>query len=301
MRGIQMITLVLSLTVVGCTSTNDEIDFVGQWSVSDLTPTGVIGVSPELIEFDEKISMLVTTIEEKKFWQLESGEFSNKPITLPHGADYTAIKKDDGSWIIYFLDFLREPGPEPPSPDEPKGVFSVTTEDFSSFSEPVHTGISQASGGQAWGVPDSVRTPDGDYYIYWVDEVDGEPFEVIRVATSEDGVLFDALDEPVIVGGYVDPFVLQASEGDWLMLLSTTPHPPKLPQKLHLAKSVDGLTWVVDSNPLLVDAEWNYLDPTAIKLGDEWFFAVSRVALEEAQNPMNAEVFSGRLKFEGQD
>lgn len=299
MGHLHTIIAVTSLAIAGCSGTNDEVNLVDQWSISELSPTGVIGVSPELIDYDDKISMIVTTIQDEKFWQLDGSEFSNKTVSLPQGSDYTAIEKSDGSWIVYYLDFLNEPGPEPPSPDDPKGVFSTTTNDFSNFSTAVYTGISQPSSSQAWGVPDSVRSPDGDYLIYWVDEMEGEPFEVIRVASSEDGVSFTPLDDPVIYGGYVDPFVLKASEGNWLMLLATTPHPPELPQKLHLAKSEDGLTWAVDPKPLLVDPDWNYLDPTAIETGDEWFIAVSRVALDEAQDPIHAEVFSGRLQFEG--
>ena len=79
------------------------------------------------------------------------------------------------------------------------------------------------------------------------------------------------------------------------MLLSTTPHPSELPQKLHLARSDDGISWEVDPTPLFEDEQWNYLDPTAIPQGDSWLIVASRASLEEAQNPENAELIAGTL------
>lgn len=299
MRKVAKDLLTCALTVGligGCSPQNPTVDLASNWEISTLQPTGVIGVSPELLVVDGTTTLIVTSLSEKKYWTSDNdSDFSPQQISMPPGADYTAIKQTDGSWRLYFSDFAESMGQAPPSPDSLKAVFTMTTTDFVSFSPGRETGVAQDNPGRAWGVPDTIVGPDGLVYMYWVDEVEGERWEVIRLATSSDGVNFQVREEPVIFDGYVDPFVMKAEDGDWLMLLSTTPHPSELPQKLHLARSNDGIAWEVDPNPLLEEGGWNYLDPSAIPQGNSWLVVASRVREEEAHNPEAAEIFVGTL------
>ena len=284
------------LLLAACSTENPGADLVSSWDVSFEHPTGIRGVSPELVEIDGVTTLIVTSLDPDKYWTTDDGiSFEKTSVQMPPGADYTVIEQPDGSWRLYFADFLGDFSNAPPGPDDLKGVLTTTTNDFLSFGPVEETGVAQLRPGRAWGVPDTVQAPDGSVFMYWVDEVDGERWEVVRLATSRDGVNFDVQADPVIFGGYVDPFVLQAEEGNWLMLLSTTPHPSELPQKLHLARSDDGIAWEVDPTPLFEDEQWNYLDPTAIPQGDSWLIVSSRASLEEAQNPENAELIAGTL------
>jgi len=139
--------------------------------------------------------------------------------------------------------------------------------------------------------------PDGTIHMYWVDEIEGEPREVLSHATSANGIEFTIDPEPVMFGGYVDPYVLQSDEGNWLMLLSTTPHPSELPQKLHLARSTNGVDWEVDPTPLLTDPEFNYLDPTAYLTGEgQWEIVFATSPKDEPLNPDLMMLVSGVLR-----
>ena len=187
------------------------------------------------------------------------------------------------------------------APGARKRVVSATTTDFQSYSTPTPTGVEQTTEGRAWGVPDTVVGPDGTVHMYWVDEVEGEPMEVLRHGTSTDGINFMVEPDPVVFGGYVDPFVVRAEAGDWIMLLSTTPHPSELPQKLHIARSADGFAWEVDPKPLLTNPEENFLDPTASPLGDNrWRLVFATSPKESPLDPEKMYLSSAILRFVGE-
>ena len=291
--------VVLALSVAGCSATaQPEADLVQGWSIGDIQETGIRGVSPELIEIDGESTLFVTSLDPQRVWHGDgSGGFVPAPLELPPGADFTVI--DEGSqWRIYWADFIEMPqAAQPMSPDAKKQVVSATTTDFRSYSPATPTGVQQVGEGLAWGVPDTVVGPDGTVHMYWVDEVEGERREVLRHATSANGIDFTVSAEPVMFGGYVDPFVLRAEEGDWLMLLSTTPHPSELPQKLHLARSSDGVAWEVDPTPLLTDPEQNYLDPTAYSTGEgEWQIVFATSPKDSPLDPDLMMLVSGVLR-----
>lgn len=71
--------------------------------------------------------------------------------------------------------------------------------------------------------------------------------------------------------------MLRADEGDWVLLLSTTPSEQRLPQKIFVARSSDGTTWDIDDTPLLESSDYNYLDPAAVEIGDnEWLVVLTQ-------------------------
>jgi len=291
--------VVLALSVAGCSATaQPEADLVQGWSIGDIQETGIRGVSPELVDIDGVSTLFVTSLDPQRVWHGDgSSGFAPAPLDVPPGADFTVIN-EGSQWRIYWADFIEMPqAGQPMSPDAKKQVVSATTTDFRSYSPATPTGVQQTGEGRAWGVPDTVVGPDGTVHMYWVDEVDGERREGLRHETSNNGIDFSVSPEPVMFGGYVDPFVLRAEEGDWLMLLSTTPHPSELPQKLHLARSSDGVAWEVDPTPLLTDPERNYLDPTAYPTGeDEWRIVFATSPKDSPLDPDLMMLVSGVLR-----
>jgi hypothetical protein len=285
MRSLTLLSVLgISVSLAACSGTPQaEASFASGWSVEGITPTDIRGVSPELIDIDGELTLFVTSLDPQKVWDVGAdGILSPSAKTVPPGADFTVIREGD-QWRMYWADFVDMPQPgKPMPPDATKRVVSATTTDFVTYSPATPTGVEQEGPGRAWGVPDTVVGPDGTIHMYWVDEVDGESMEVLRHASSQNGVTFEVTPEPVMFGGYVDPYVLQAEEGDWLMLLSTTPHPSELPQKIHLARSADGVNWEVDPTPLLTEPDTNYLDPTAYPLGDGTWQLVVATAPKDA-------------------
>ena len=249
--------------------------------------TNLEGVSPELIEDPAGGYLLLTTgLGQNRVYRSADG-VSFTPDTsfrVPMGSDYSLVQKPDGSWLLYYITFDGPPG-EPGKPMDPskaiKSVMVSTSAELTSFGDGVPTGIKQDKPGPAWGVPETYITPDGTYQMMWVDMVEGQNSEVLRTANSTDGITYTANEGFVISGGYVDPFMLRTDANDWVLLLSTTP--ARLPQKIYLAKSTDGISWEIDPAPLLEDAEKNYLDPAAVSTGaGKWLVVLSTAEKDNA-------------------
>ena len=242
--------------------------------------TDLEGVSPELIEDPSGGYLLLTTgLGQNRVYRSTDGvSFTPDPsFRVPMGSDYSLIQKPDGSWLLYYITFdapQAEPGKAPDPSKAIKTVMVSTAAELTSFGDGVPTGIKQEKPGPAWGVPGTYITPDGTYQMMWVDMVEGQNSEVLRTANSTDGITYTANNGFVISGGYVDPFMLRVEANDWVLLLSTTP--AKLPQKIYVAKSTDGVDWEVNPTPILEDAEVNYLDPAAVSIGSgKWLVILS--------------------------
>ena len=242
------------------------------------------GGSPELIADPRGGYLLLTTgmSTDKAYRSSDAITFTPDPsMQVPQGNDYSLLQRPDGTWLLYYV-VATAPAGQPGQPPDPskalKTVMVSQSSDLASFGPGSPTGIGQQVPGPAWGVPDTYRAPDGTYRMMWVDRAPGQNWEVLRTATSADGVTFSADPGYVISDGYVDPFMLRAEEGDWVLLLSTTPATQRLPQKIFVARSVDGRTWTIDPAPLLESADRNYLDPAAVQVGD----GVWRVVLSAA-------------------
>lgn len=267
------------------TASEEAITTTFQLSVDEVT--NLEGVSPELIEDPSGGYLLLTTgLGQNRVYRSADGvSFTPDPsFRVPMGSDYSLVQKPDGSWLLYYITFDGPPG-EPGKPMDPskaiKTVMVSTSEELTSFGDGVPTGIKQDKPGPAWGVPETYITPDGKYEMMWVDMVEGENSEVLRTANSTDGITYTPNDGFVISGGYVDPFMLRTDANDWVLLLSTTP--AKLPQKIYVAKSTDGIDWDIDPTPLLEDADKNYLDPAAVSTGaGEWLVVLSTADKDNA-------------------
>jgi hypothetical protein len=92
--------------------------------------------------------------------------------------------------------------------------------------------------------------------------------EVLVSAYAADGRSFEREDGFRLEGGYVDPVVIRAEPGDWLMLASTTPTRRNDAQKIFLCGSEDGLDWWVEPEPIISDPARQLFDPAAVRLPD---------------------------------
>lgn len=249
-----------------------------RWVIGDLNPIGVDGVSPEIVQREDGTFLLLATGQPGGPYSSTDGvTFTADPsFQMPSGADYSLLQAADGTWRLYYVDFQPAgnvaPG-QPPSPNNViKSVKVATSNTLGGFGKGLPTGIGQTEPGGAWGVPDTYTLPDGRTAMIYVDK--GSGGEQLMLATSTDGVQFSVEPQPVLTGGYVDPYVLQLDDDSYLAVLSTGPGRP--PQRLHLATSPDGLTWTVDPEPFLTEPGVNYLDPAAVQVGaDEWLLVIT--------------------------
>lgn len=150
-------------------------------------------------------------------------------------------------------------------------IKTATSSDGLSWTVESSTGISNTTGTQAWGVPDSIELPDGRIRLYWVDMPSGSSLEVIKSAISTDGVTFTEGSGYRTTGGYVDSHIIQAQDGNWVGLFATTPDASMLPQKIYVGTSTDGLDWTIESTAIISVSGGNALDPTAVSLGNGSF------------------------------
>ncbi len=244
-------------------------DAASAWQLgTDPDQIGLGGVSAFAVPLDEGgVRLYVTDREIKVYDSVNATKFAQNTLAqTPHGADPSIVDIEDGRKRMYYTHFIPgnsgRPGAGPGNPqDHQKQVRSATSSDGLVWSADAGVRIEDAG----LGVPDAVRTPDGGVRIYWVDQM-----ENIVSATSPDGLEFTPDAGTRLPKGYVDPAVIRATDGDWLMLVSTGPAQP--PQQLHVATSADGLDWDIDETPLdagLGDA--NVLDPTAIPVNESTF------------------------------
>lgn len=301
------------------------------YDLSKGSATGMSGVSPFAMEIDGNTDRVFHSAGEAGGWLVSvctvGGNCTQTSLPPDFGTDFTQVTLADRTQRAYFVI---------PEVDGSKEIATapVTYVDGTpTLGEITRLGFTATANERAWGVPDSVVTPDGLVRLYWVAEgkdrqggdqsenfeptraqqmcmmkyinrvtleamVSGQKKvtskakkaakkcglpasafgskskkgqgshsdEVIVSATSTDpsGTSFTQDAGYRTTGGYVDSDVIQAKNGDWLMLLSTGPGDP--PQRLFVATSRDGLKWKVNAKPL-TPASFNALDPTAVQLG----------------------------------
>lgn len=234
-----------------------------QWVFTDDgVELGISGVSPEAILLnDGSVRLYVTDLGIKVYVSSDGLTFTVVGASPPQGSDPTLILLDDGTYRMYFVK----------EEDGNQEIWTAISPDGLSFTEESGTGIKNTSGSVAWGVPDSVKTPNGSVRLYWVDDPTGasaSDFEVIKSAIAEDGLTFTIEDGFRTEDGFVDPYILKAEDENWVGLFATTPEVSRLPQEIYVGTSTDGLTWTIESVPIITISGGNVLDPTAVSLGD---------------------------------
>ena len=288
------------------------------FDLTDVAETNMGGVSPFAMSIDATTDRVFHSAGEAGGWLMSTcavgGACTDTTLPPDFGTDYTQVTLADGTQRAYFVI------PEVDGSKEIATAPVTYSGGVPTLGAPQRLGITATAQQRAWGVPDSVVTPDGRVRLYWVDEGQGARFEptgaqqrcivkalgrkgvsavtsgkkitskakkalkkcriplsalksrgsraneIIVSATSTDssGTKFVRDPGTRTTGGYVDSDVIQAVDGNWVMLLSTGPGEP--PQRLFAATSSDGLAWKVDKTPL-TSAAVNALDPTAIQTG----------------------------------
>lgn len=226
---------------------------------------GIPGVSPEAILKDGKTWLYVTD-EGMKLYEAEDGLNFEKvaDLTLP-GSDPTIIPQSDETYRMYYVQHNRDTQTGLDAAE----IRSALSSDGITWSDEGDTGITNETGNDAWGVPDTILTPEGDVRLYWVSMPDEKgAYEVVLSAISEDGMTFTEESGYRTEDGYVDPYILLAEKGNWVGLFATTPAEERLPQKIYVGTSPDGLTWQLESEAIIAVSGKNNLDPTAVPLGN---------------------------------
>jgi len=247
----------------------DESKATDPWSLGEIKSLKTPGVSPHLESIGGSYRVSHTDIG-----MTVVSDLGNNNVLTPSGKmdginDLTIITSGDGVRRGYYTqrDFYT---------DEGQIYTAEISDDGLTLINPIGTGITDG-GSMAWGVPDSVRLPDGRVRLYWVEDPPAggkEHKEWIVSATSDDitGTKFTKDPGQRTTGGYVDFEVLQAKPGDWIAVMSSTPaaRPEHPPQGIYVGTSKDGLDWNIDSENL-APTNKSYLDPTGVPLGtNQW-------------------------------
>jgi len=239
------------------------------WVLNEETVSlGITGVSPH-VERSGSVdrvwhpSLAGTIVDDCT----DAGSCSSVPVTGRLGADFTAVTLPNGTRRAYFV----EPGPG----SSTKSVFSAacTTSACLSVGTSVltTTDLTVPSNTRAWGVPDAVVTPDGKVRLYVVESPTvGDCTEKLASYISNDGITFTKESGWRLEGGIsVDPEILRAKSGDWIMILADGPACGDRVQKLYTSTSNDGLTWSTPQK--LTGSDLSRLDPTGYEVSTDVF------------------------------
>jgi hypothetical protein len=218
------------------------------------------GVSPEVIRLsDGSLLAFVSDIGNMRVYRSTDGLAFTRVAAQPPpgGHDAAIVPLAEGGWRMYF-DIQHDPS----SGNE---IDSATSRDGLNWT--VEDGIRVGLGSnRISSVPEAVTLPDGRVRLYYVLGGSGRSLENIASATSSDGLAFAVDPGYRLMGGYVDPAVIQLPDGSWLMAVSRTPMEQ---QRIFLAHSTDGLSWTIDTKPVIALAQGaNALDPTLLPLAD---------------------------------
>ena len=243
--------------------------------LDSITPLDVAGVSPHLEQLDDgSLRLFYASIEAGgNAVALCSAELvCEHQGAIERVSDVTVVETPAGERRAYFVEF------DPQAND--KMIYTgLISDDGLTISDRSSLGFSSA-GMMAWGVPDSVVTPDGLVRLFWVEAGDGRASERLVSATSTDGTGTEFVRDEGFraTGGYVDFEVLQALDGDWVAVMSTSPENlPNDPQAIHVGFSDDGLEWDIDPTPIS-PLDMSYLDPTGVPTADGNWLIVMAVA-----------------------
>jgi hypothetical protein len=194
----------------------------------------------------------------------EAGSCVRQTLASRFGSDATFVTLKDGTRKVFFVEM---------GPGGKKIRFATVTGNtlaHGAISDLNVAGSSVPQNERAWGVPDSVVLPDGRVRVYWVlaDQATAKPGlpESVVSATSTDATASSFVRDAGtrLTGGYVDTDILRATDGDWLMMVSTGPGAGT--QYLYMATSKDGLAWDVLPNAISSNSE-SALDPTGYETG----------------------------------
>ena len=197
----------------------------------------------------------------------DAGACASVPVTGRLGSDFTAITLPNGTRRAYFVETTA--GATTKSVSSAACLTTACTAVGTSTIAAAELVVSQNM--KAWGVPDAVVTPDGKVRIYVVESpVDGRCTEKLASYISADGISFTKEAGWRLENGIsVDPEILRAKTGEWLMVLADGPGCSDGVQKLYMTTSNDGLTWATPQK--ITGSDLSRLDPTGYEVSTNVF------------------------------
>lgn len=244
-------------------------------ALGDFTSLATEGVSPHLEQGENgTFRLFYSSITAGGLVVAEcTSDFSCSTSTvLDRMADLTVVTTGSGERRGYWV----EMNPDTKNKEIYTGLIS---EDGTSVSGGVSLGFSN-EGQMGWGVPDAVTLEDGRVRLYWVVSGEGRAQERVVSATSTDNTGTAFVDDGGFrfTGGYVDFEVLDATEGNWVAVMSSSPESlPDSPQGIFVATSPDGVEWST-SGVNIAPVSASYLDPTGVENADGSYTLVVAVA-----------------------
>jgi len=197
----------------------------------------------------------------------DAGACTSVPVTGRLGSDFTAITLPNGTRRAYFVDISPNAGTK--SVSSAACTTAACTAVGTSTVAAAELIVSQNV--KAWGVPDAVVTPDGKVRLYVVESpVEGNCTEKLASYISSDGITFTKEAGWRLENGIsVDPEILRAKTGEWLMVLADGPGCGDRVQKLYMSTSNDGLTWATPQK--ISGSDLRRLDPTGYEVSANVF------------------------------
>jgi hypothetical protein len=247
-------------------------DAVVEWELKeDATSLGLTGVSPHVERTGSADRLWYpgglsgTTVADCS----DAGSCVAVPVTGRLGSDFTAITLPDGTRRAYFVE-ITQGAPTKSVASAPCTTAACTSVGASTVASPLLT-VSQNT--KAWGVPDAVVTPDGRVRLYVVESpVEASCTEKLASYISTDGITFSKEPGWRLENGIsVDPEILRAKDGDWLMVLADGPGCGDRVQKLYTATSTDGLQWSAPQRLSGSGSDLRRLDPTGYEVSPNVF------------------------------
>ncbi|MCX6531118.1 MAG: hypothetical protein NTY54_02180 [Actinobacteria bacterium] len=240
-----------------------------EWALAeDAVSLGLTGVSPHVERTGNADRLwypsLAGTIASDC---TDAGACTSVPVTGRLGSDFTAITLPNGTRRAYFVE--NSPGASTKSVSSAACSTAACTAVGTSTVAAAELVVSQNV--KAWGVPDAVVTPDGKVRLYVVESpVEGSCTEKLASYISSDGITFTKEAGWRLENGIsVDPEILRAKTGEWLMVLADGPGCSDGVQKLYMSTSNDGLTW---STPQKISgSDLRRLDPTGYEVSTNVF------------------------------
>jgi len=187
------------------------------------------------------------------------------------GSDFTAITLPNGTRRAYFVEQSMTPGANTKSVSSAACLTAACTGVGTSTVAAAELVVSQNM--KAWGVPDAVVTPDGKVRLYVVESpTEGNCTEKLASYISNDGISFTKEAGWRLENGIsVDPEILRAKTGDWMMILADGPGCGDRVQKLYTSTSNDGLTWSAPQKVFGSGSDLRRLDPTGYEVSTNVF------------------------------
>jgi len=197
----------------------------------------------------------------------DAGACTSVPVTGRLGSDFTAITLPNGTRRAYFVDISPNAGTKSVS----SAACSTAACTAIGTSTVAAAELIVSQNVKAWGVPDAVVTPDGKVRLYVVESpVEGNCTEKLASYISSDGITFTKEAGWRLENGIsVDPEILRAKTGEWLMVLADGPGCGDRVQKLYMSTSNDGLTWATPQK--ISGSDLRRLDPTGYEVSANVF------------------------------